>query len=136
MKTNRRLQLSSMLTLLALQMAMMHDRILQTILDIAAIGQDVSISKADHGPLWQRLYLRGVLKVRLMKQHYLIVDALDGCKAGAELFSILTNAQEQRPLSVLVTREIQEQVWGIQQEILADMVDSRFRKEMGEAFLT
>ncbi|KAL4751309.1 hypothetical protein BDW72DRAFT_193001 [Aspergillus terricola var. indicus] len=84
-------------------MAMMHDEILQVILDTAATWQDTSISKADHGPLWQRLYLRGILKVRLMKQQYLIIDALDECKAGAELMSILTKVQEHWPLSILVT---------------------------------
>ncbi|KAL4968578.1 uncharacterized protein BDV14DRAFT_196880 [Aspergillus stella-maris] len=95
--------INSLLRSLAWQMALMHDEILQVILGIAATLQDTSIGKADHGPLWQRLYLRGILKVRLMKQQYLIIDALDECKAGAELMSILTKVQEHWPLSILVT---------------------------------
>ncbi|KAJ5628450.1 hypothetical protein N7490_010678 [Penicillium lividum] len=95
--------ISSFLRSLAWQMAQLHGDILSAVLEVAATWPDMAISKADHNPVWQRLYLRSLLKIRLMKQQYWIIDALDECKAGAELMSFLAKAQEFWPLSILVT---------------------------------
>ncbi|CAI7640645.1 unnamed protein product [Penicillium glandicola] len=94
---------NSFLRSLAWQMAQLHGDILSAVLDIAATWQDATISKTDHNPVWQRLYLRGLLKIRLMKQQYWVIDALDECKAGPELMSFLAKAQELWPVSILVT---------------------------------
>jgi WD40 repeat protein len=98
-----KVSINSFLRSLAWQMAQLHGDILSAVLDLAATWQDATVSKADHNPIWQRLYLRGLLKIRLMKQQYWVIDALDECKAGSELMSFLSKAQELWPLSILVT---------------------------------
>ncbi|KAJ6159875.1 hypothetical protein N7497_004412 [Penicillium chrysogenum] len=98
-----KVSINSFLRSLACQMAQLHGDILSAVLDVAATWQDAMISKVDHNPVWQRLYLRGLLKIPLMKQQYWVIDALDECKAGSELMSFLAKAQELWPLSILVT---------------------------------
>ncbi|KAJ5971200.1 uncharacterized protein N7479_001118 [Penicillium vulpinum] len=58
---------NSFLRSLAWQMAQLHSGILSAALDVAAKWQDATISKAGHNPVWQRLYLRSLLQLPLMK---------------------------------------------------------------------
>ncbi|KAJ5199534.1 hypothetical protein N7472_004738 [Penicillium cf. griseofulvum] len=95
--------INSFLRSLAWQMAQLHDEVLSAVLDAAGTWQDATISRADHNPVWQRLYLRGLLKIRLIKHQYWVIDALDECKGGSELMSFLAKVQEVWPLSILVT---------------------------------
>jgi WD40 repeat protein len=95
--------INSFLRSLAWQMAQLHAEILSAVLDVAAAWQDAMINKEDHNPVWQTLYLRGMLKVPLMRPQYWVIDALDECKAGPELLSFLAKAQKLWPLSILVT---------------------------------
>ena len=88
---------------MAWQMAVMHSKILSTVLEVAANWQDGAVSKVDHNPIWRRLYLRGILKVRLNRPQYWVIDALDECKGASELVAFLTRAQEHWPLCILVT---------------------------------
>ncbi|KXG50320.1 uncharacterized protein PGRI_062870 [Penicillium griseofulvum] len=95
--------INSFLRSLAWQMARLHGEILSAVLDAAGTWQDATISKADHNSVWQRLYLRSLLKIHLIKQQYWVIDALDESKGGSELMSFLAKMQEVWPLSILVT---------------------------------
>ncbi|KAL2007587.1 hypothetical protein VTN00DRAFT_9025 [Thermoascus crustaceus] len=91
---------------MAWQMAMMHHGILSTILEIAANWQDIATNQVDHNPVWRRLYLRGILNVRLNKPQDWVIDSLDECKGASELVAFLTRAQEYWPLCLLVTSRV------------------------------
>lgn len=98
--------MNSFLRAMAWQMAMMHHGILSTILEIAANWQDTATNQVDHNTIWRRLYLRGILKVRLNKPQYWVIDSLDECKGASELMAFLTRAQEHWPLCLLVTSRV------------------------------
>jgi WD40 repeat protein len=124
--------ISSFLRSLAWQMAQLHGDILSTVLDVAATWQDAAISKADHNPVWQRLYLRGLFKVPLMKQQYWVIDAVDECKAGTELMSFLAKAQELWPLSILVTSRHPMTSMSLTNptvEVVSEVIEERDTKE-------
>ncbi|RYP80818.1 hypothetical protein DL769_002288 [Monosporascus sp. CRB-8-3] len=65
--------------------------------------KDTPIDKVDHNPVWRRIFSAGLLKVRLKRPQYWVIDALDECRNGSELIKFLGKAQEKWPLCVLVT---------------------------------
>ncbi|KAF3028781.1 hypothetical protein E8E15_004221 [Penicillium rubens] len=124
--------INSFLRSLARQMAQLHADMLSAILDVAATWQDAMINKADHNPVWQTLYLRGLLKVPLMKQQYWVIDALDECKAGSELLSFLEKAQKLWPLSILVTSRYPMPTMGFTNqtiEVVSEVIEERDTKK-------
>jgi len=88
---------------MAWQMATQHTRLLGSILDIAANHQTTTISKVDHVSVWRRVFLSGILKCRLSRPQYWVIDAIDECKGASELVSLLAKIQEVWPICVLVT---------------------------------
>lgn len=129
---------NSFLRSLAWQMAQLHGNILSAVLDVAATWQDATISKADHNPVWQRLYLRSLLNIRLIKQQYWVIDALDECKAGCELMSFLAKAQEHWPLSILVTSRYPMTSMGFTNqtiEVVSEAIEERDTKKDIRLFL-
>jgi WD40 repeat protein len=95
--------INSFLRSMAWQMAMLHPAIIEAILDAATDSQAITINKVDHVPVWCRLYLNGILKVRLNRPQYWVIDAMDECKGGPELMGFLARMQELWPLCLLVT---------------------------------
>jgi WD40 repeat protein len=95
--------INAFLRSMAWQMGMRHPMILDIILDIAANSQAMAINKTDHTALWRRLYLSGILKSRMERPQYWVIDALDECRGGSELMAFLAKMQEIWPLCVLIT---------------------------------
>ncbi|KAI0016137.1 hypothetical protein F4780DRAFT_783496 [Xylariomycetidae sp. FL0641] len=88
---------------MAWQMAVIHPEIFSLISQVTNNWKDNPIDKVDHSPVWRRIFAAGILKARLKKPQYWVIDALDECRNGAELMSFLRRAQEMWPLCVLVT---------------------------------
>jgi len=95
--------INAFLRSMAWQMAMQHPAILDIVLETAANTQAMAINKVDHVAVWRRLYLSGILKSRLERPQYWVIDALDECKGGSELMTFLIKMQEIWPLCLLIT---------------------------------
>ncbi|KAH0563489.1 hypothetical protein GP486_001940 [Trichoglossum hirsutum] len=95
--------INSFLRSMAWQMAAMHPDILHIINEIASNWKDGQLGKVDHNPIWRRLFLNGILKAKLNRTQYWVIDSLDECKHGSELLTFLTKVQEMWPLCILTT---------------------------------
>lgn len=86
---------------MAWQMGLKHPEILSIILDIGA--KDPQLCKSDFKTIWRKLFLGGILKAKLTKKIYWVVDALDECKSEAELIPMLFKATESDFIRLFVT---------------------------------
>ncbi|KAK4182677.1 NACHT and WD domain-protein [Podospora australis] len=88
---------------MAWQMAVLHPEILQVISRAAKLWKDSRLSMTDHSPVWRRIFVDRILKVKLNKTQYWIIDGFDECSQQSELLSMLLTIQQMWPLSILVT---------------------------------
>ncbi|KAK7956103.1 uncharacterized protein PG986_005325 [Apiospora aurea] len=95
--------IKSFLRSMTLQMATIHAGIARTITGIAAKSDESTVEKNDAGVLWRKLFLNGILKHKLRRPQYWVIDALDESNADEELIAFLTKAQEYWPLYIFVT---------------------------------
>lgn len=97
--------INSFLRSMAYQMAILHPEILSNIMDIASepVWKDTSIDKADYSPVWRKIFLAGILKTKLGRPQYWVIDAIDECKVSDELLALLLRVQEVWPLCIFVT---------------------------------
>jgi WD40 repeat protein len=86
---------------IAWQMAMKHQNILQTIIDISY--KDDQLSKADFRSLWRKVFLDGILGVKLDRPQYWVIDALDECRGEVELIPLLLKVSELCRIRIVVT---------------------------------
>jgi WD40 repeat protein len=100
---NTKATINVFLRSMAWQMAMQHPAILDIVLETAGDTQAMAMNKVDHVAVWRRLYLSGILKSRLERPQYWVIDALDECKGGSELMAFLMKMQEIWPLCLLIT---------------------------------
>ncbi|RYP93763.1 hypothetical protein DL770_000135 [Monosporascus sp. CRB-9-2] len=85
------------------QMAALHPEAFAELSYLSNNWKDTPIDKVDHNPVWRRIFSTGLLKIRLRRPQYWVIDALDECKNGSELMKFLRKAQDMWPLCVLVT---------------------------------
>ncbi|KAJ4300151.1 hypothetical protein N0V88_002820 [Collariella sp. IMI 366227] len=94
---------SGCLRSMAWQMAMLHPPVRDKLKAIVSEMKDNTIDKIDAHSVWRRVFLSGILKVKLKKPQFWVIDAMDECKGAADMITFLTRIQEHWPLSVLVT---------------------------------
>jgi len=89
---------------LAWQMARLQPEIANKLIQLMAEFEDGTVQQVDHLPVWRKIFLSGILKLRLDTPQFWIVDGLDECRGGrTDLVQFLLCAQERWPLSILVT---------------------------------
>lgn len=88
---------------MAWQMAMLHPEVLSKIMEQMPEWKDRSVDVVDPQPVWRKLYLSGILKARLSRPQFWVVDAMDECKNSVEVMGFISRIQEQWPVSVLIT---------------------------------
>lgn len=88
---------------MAWQMAMLHPEILSKIQELMPEWRDGSVDVVDPNPIWRKLYLSGILKARLSRPQFWVIDAMDECKSSMDVMSFISRIQEQWPVSVLIT---------------------------------
>ena len=93
--------ITSFLCSMAWQMASMHPEVLQTILDVCA--KNDLLYKADYRIVWRKLFLDGILKLKISRVQYWIIDALDECRTGSELVPLLIKLDDFWPIRIFVT---------------------------------
>jgi WD40 repeat protein len=87
----------------AWQMAMLHPGIRERLKAISSDWRDNLIDKIDSHSVWRKIFLSGILKVKLSRPQFWVIDAMDECKSAADMLTFLTRIQEHWPLSILVT---------------------------------
>ena len=93
--------IASFLCSMAWQMASMHPEVLSTVLDICA--KNDQLCKMDYRTIWRKLFLDGILRLKISRTQFWVIDALDECKADSELVSLLIKLEELCPIRILVT---------------------------------
>lgn len=88
---------------LAWQMARLHPEIASRLLELQMEFEDGPIDKVDHQPVWRRIFLSGILKLRLDRPQFWVIDSMYECRGSADMVQFLLRAQEHWPLSIIVT---------------------------------
>jgi hypothetical protein len=94
---------NSCLRSMAWQMAMLHPGVFDKLKTIMLEWKYDSTDKMESHSAWQRIFVSGILKVKLDKPQFWVIDAMDECKEAEDMTAFLTWIQEHWPLSVLVT---------------------------------
>lgn len=88
---------------IAWQVAKYHPDIAAKLKEVIAEFRDNPVDQIDPSPVWRKVFLSGILKVRLNRPQFLVIDAMDECKGSSDMMGFLTRIQEQWPLSIMVT---------------------------------
>lgn len=88
---------------MAWQMAMLHPEMLSRVRELSTGANQDPIDQVDCNAIWRKVYLSGILKIRLNRPQIWIIDAMDECTNSVEIMGFLARMQEQWPLSVLIT---------------------------------
>lgn len=102
--------ISSWLRAMAWQMAVKHPEIFTTVLDVGR--KDEQIAKADYRTIWRKLFLDGIMKVKLDRPQYWVVDALDECKSDVELVPLIFKISELMNIRFVVTCRSKHESYG------------------------
>lgn len=93
--------INSFLRSIAYQMANIHEEIHSTIIELS---KNIMVDEMNHNQLWHQLYASGgILKVKLDREQYWVIDALEECRDSTEIMNFLFEAQEKWPLRILIT---------------------------------
>lgn len=92
---------STFLRSIACQMAINHEGVRRAVLDICE--KDNQLAKADYRTIWRKLFLDGILKVKLDRSQYWVIDALDECKNDSDLIPLLLKASELSSIRIVIT---------------------------------
>lgn len=97
--------ISFFLRSMAWQMASMHPEILQMVLDICEKDDRLCQSQMDYRTIWRKLFLDGILKVKLERCQYWVIDGVDESKGdtATDLTSFLLKIIETSHINILVT---------------------------------
>ena len=94
---------ASCLLSMAWQMAMLHPGILEKMKRIISEWRDKNMDKIGSHSVWQRIFLSGILTVKLDRPQFWVIDAMDECVSPGDMTVFLTRIQEHWPLSAIVT---------------------------------
>ncbi|KAL6862557.1 hypothetical protein ACO1O0_002792 [Amphichorda felina] len=120
---------------MAWQMAVLHTEVFATINRISKAWKDAKMGAVDHNSVWRRLYLDGILKAKLNRTQYWVIDGIDECNNEPELVNIVEESIEdettkgdislfiERHLDLIPARDQQARS-EIAQEILAKSTGS------------
>lgn len=92
---------STFLRSIAYQMAINHEEVERAVLDICE--KDCQLAKADYRTIWRKLFLDGILKVKLDRSQYWVIDALDECQNDSDLIPLLLKASELSSIRIVIT---------------------------------
>jgi WD40 repeat protein len=120
-----KVSISAFLRSMAFQMALKHPEIMETIAQVAGNLGDTQMDKQDLNVVFRKLYLMGILKVRLNRPQFWIMDALDEAGDSQELTAVLEKIQEHWPLCAFVTSRSSEEVYSNTVAMKLDIVADR-----------
>jgi WD40 repeat protein len=94
---------STCLLSLAWQMATLNAEVSEKLCKVLVESKEETIDKTDASSVWRKVFLPGILKARLNRNHFWVIDAMDECRGSVELMGYLLRIQEQWPVSIFVT---------------------------------
>ncbi|KAL2132593.1 hypothetical protein VTI74DRAFT_3616 [Chaetomium olivicolor] len=94
---------SGCLRSMAWQMARLHPVVRDKLKAIMSDWKDNTLDRIDSHSLWRKIFLSGILKVKLNRPQFWVIDAMDECRGAADMVNFLTRIQEHWPVSILVT---------------------------------
>lgn len=97
--------ISGCLLSMVAQMAHMQTEILEAVLEICE--EDDQLCSADYRTIWRKLFVEGILRVKRLRPHYWVIDALDECSNHTELVPLLCKVTESQSVRILVTSRTQ-----------------------------
>lgn len=98
---NMKSNISSFLESLAWQMALLHPKILKTVLEVC--HKNDQLNQMDYRIIWRKLYVDGILRIKLDQIQYWVIDGLDECKSETELVPLLLKVEEMSSIKIIVT---------------------------------
>lgn len=124
-RDNKQASISNFLRSMAFQMGVLHPEIWAVITEITSSFDEASLmDRNDPNTLWRRLFLNGILRVRLSRPQYWVIDALDEARGGQELTTFLAKAQELWPLGIFITSrnsvDALERTTNIKMEVISE----------------
>lgn len=93
--------INTFLLSVAWQMAQMHPEFFDALLEVMSKGDQ--LCKADYRTVWRKVYMEIMLRIKLNRPQYWVIDALDECAAGSELVPLLLKVVELSPIRILLT---------------------------------
>ena len=93
--------IQSFLLSMAWQMAVMHMEIFQLVLEVCEKDED--LSQANYRTIWRKLFLEGILQLKLARSQYWVIDGLDECRNNPDLVPLLLKVIESCAVRILLT---------------------------------
>ena len=93
--------ITSFLLSMARQMALMHSEIMGVVLELCR--KDDQLKKADYRTIWRLLYVEAILKQKLVRPQYWVIDVLDECQTGSDLVPLLIKVMKALQVRVFLT---------------------------------
>lgn len=98
-----RLNANVFLRSMAWQMAMIHPDILSKIIHNSTTEINSPVDLVHANTVWWKLYASSILKARLNRPQFWVIDSIDECKDSLEVMKILMQIQEAWPVAILIT---------------------------------
>ncbi|KAI4235285.1 MAG: hypothetical protein LQ349_003262 [Xanthoria aureola] len=93
--------IQSFLLSMAWQMAFMHTEILHVVVEVCEKDED--LCQANYRTIWRKLFVEGLMKVRLVRPQYWVIDGLDECRNYSDIIPMLIKVVECCAGRILVT---------------------------------
>lgn len=87
---------------MAWQMATAQRDIMETVIEICSKDGGISAS-TDHRTVCRKLFIEGILRLKLQRRHFWVVDALDECKEDTEFVPYLLKLNDTCDVRVFVS---------------------------------
>jgi WD40 repeat protein/pimeloyl-ACP methyl ester carboxylesterase len=118
--------LSGLFRSLAYQMALLHPGVRETFYSMQAQHND--FDKDDEGTIWRKLFVNGLLKTKLHRPQFWVIDALDECIAYEKIFPLLLKLDSSFPVRIFMTSrfapEIDRLFGRLGQLVIGDQISS------------
>lgn len=99
-RSNSKSTITSFLLSIAWQMSLLHSKVLSAVVRFC---EDDRLNRTDHRIIWRVLFLEIILSIEFEKPQYWVIDALDECKAGSELVSLLLKLPQKCQIHIFLT---------------------------------
>jgi WD40 repeat protein/pimeloyl-ACP methyl ester carboxylesterase len=96
--------LSGLFRSLAYQMALLHPGVREAFCSMQAQHND--FDKDDEGTIWRKLFVNGLLKTKLHRPQFWLIDALDECVAYEKIFPLLLKFDSAFPVRIFMTSRL------------------------------
>ncbi|RAL05419.1 uncharacterized protein BO80DRAFT_499067 [Aspergillus ibericus CBS 121593] len=94
-------QIASLLCSLAYQMAVTNQEIRERLIELCE--SNVVFDRKDERSIWRAIFTARILRARLSRPQYWVIDAMDECETCSPLFSFLASVEASFPLRVFFT---------------------------------